>query len=102
MLVTMADQEFVRWLKTNKLESYQAALEAEGYDGLDVLFTLSAEQLQQLAAKVDMKEGHRIRLPLAVRRAKEQAQVNKDDKPVSDIDLAPQLPEGKKWHYFLS
>jgi hypothetical protein len=48
-------------------------LEEQGYDGLDILLSLSEEELEELASTLKMKKGHRIRLPLAVSKARQRA-----------------------------
>ena len=61
----MAD-EFAQWLEENKLTAYLPAFEEEGYDRLDILLSLSEEELEEPATTLKMKKGHRIRFPLAV------------------------------------
>ena len=53
----MADADFSSWLKQHNLQSYEARLEEEGYDAVEVLCLLTDEQLEDLVATLSMKPG---------------------------------------------
>merc|ERR1711865_7727 len=76
----MGADEFAQWLEENKLTAYPPAFEKEGYDGLDILLSLSEEELEELASTLKMKKGHRIRLPLAVSKARQRAEDAAEEK----------------------
>ena len=54
-----ATQEFVKWLKTNNLLTYQQALAEEGFDDLVSFSMISEEEIAELCRTVKMKLGHR-------------------------------------------
>jgi hypothetical protein len=51
------EDEFASWLTKHKLQSYQQALEDQGYDDLHALSLLSEEEIQELSTAVNMKPG---------------------------------------------
>ena len=91
----MAD-DFAQWLEENKLIAYLPALEEEGYDGLDILLSLSEEELEELASTLKMKKGHRIRLPLAVNKAAEERKKQKKREAEEEEDAAEKKRKQKK------
>ena len=51
--------DFVEWLKHNKLQAYQQALEDEGFEELESLALLNDEQLEDLSSAIQMKRRYR-------------------------------------------
>ena len=66
-----ATQAFAQWLRRNNLHSYQEALADEGYDDLESFSMISSEEIEELCATVQMKPGHRKKMPALVDRARE-------------------------------
>ena len=50
----------------------QYVSQEEGYDDLESLTLLSAEEVDELCAEVKMKPGHRRKMPVIIERAKEE------------------------------
>ena len=80
---TMTDVvDFTTWLEDNKLSQYLAAFQAEGYDDLEVLIELPDEEIVEWMDQLNMKKGHRVKLPLAIKKAKQEqrkAQMDKEE-----------------------
>ena len=71
------EYEFVGWLKRNKLQAYQQALEDEGYEELESLVLLDEKEIEELSAAVEMKAGHRKKFPVAIQTAREDLKKDK-------------------------
>ena len=50
------------WLAEHGLSDYAANFDEEGYDDMQLLAELSAEETAELGEAVQMKKGHRIKL----------------------------------------
>ena len=79
--------KFITWLKTNNLQSYQKALEEEGYDDLATLSVMTQEEIDELSTSIGMKPGHRRKLPLLIKKAREEEE-EQDEKQKVDKELA--------------
>ena len=66
------DQQFIDWLKRNKLISYQQPLEDEGYEELESLTLLTPEQIEELSVTIQMRPGHKVKFPVAIQKAREE------------------------------
>lgn len=66
------EYEFVEWLKRNKLQSYQQALEELGYEELESVVVLNTEEVEALSSVIQMKAGHRKKFPVAIQHAREK------------------------------
>ena len=67
----MSDVPLADWLANNNLSEYTDAFESEGYD-CEVLSKMSEEELSEVMDDVNMKKGHRRKLPLALERVREE------------------------------
>ena len=65
--------DFTTWLEENKLSEYLDAFQAEGYDDLEVLIELTDEEIVELMNQLNIKKGHRVKLPLILKKAKQVA-----------------------------
>ena len=72
--------KFIEWLKNNMLHSYQQALEEEGYEELESLTLLSEKEIDELSTSIKMKPGHRKKLPVAIKRAREEMQEREQER----------------------
>ena len=75
------DSDFTQWLSRNKLDSYESALVAEGYDYLrlrmrlclttcsyemiESLTLMSADETSELSEAIQMRPGHRRIFPVS-------------------------------------
>ena len=66
------DLNFVEWLKHNKLQAYQQALEDEGFEELESLALLNDEQLEDLSSAIQMKLGHKLKFHKVLKKAREK------------------------------
>ena len=53
--------------------SYYAALEEEGFDAVESLILLSENDIGELCTAINMKRGHKIRFPVIIAKAREEA-----------------------------
>ena len=53
--------------------SYYAALEEEGFDAVESLILLSDKDIDELCTAINMKRGHKIRFPVVIAEAREEA-----------------------------
>jgi hypothetical protein len=68
------DDDFLNWLKKHKLQAYFSAFEDEGYDDLASLALLSEEEVEEFATSIDMKKGHKKKLPVVIQELREDMQ----------------------------
>ena len=66
----MSDVPLAEWLAENNLSAYLDAFEADGYD-VQVLSKMNEEELSEVMDDVEMKKGHRRKLPLALEQVRE-------------------------------
>jgi hypothetical protein len=86
------EYEFVEWLKRNKLQSYQQALEELGYEELESVVLLNTEEVEALSSAIQMKAGHRKKFPVAIQNAREKMKREKA-KQEREEELADELAQ---------
>ena len=64
------DDAFGVFLRRHKLDAYQEAFEAEGFDDLAVFVEMDETELEELMESANMKRGHRKKLPILLREEK--------------------------------
>jgi hypothetical protein len=93
--------EFIAWMKRNKLFAYQQQLEEEGqcydcllcnvflgakssfsigYDDLQSLALLADDQIEALSSAINMRPGHRLKFPFVIKELKELKEKQKRER----------------------
>ena len=67
----MSNVPLADWLAENNLSMYLENLEDEGYD-VEVLSKMNDKELTDVMDDIEMKKGHRRKLPLALARVREE------------------------------
>ena len=89
-----ATEEFTRWLRANNLHIYQAAFAEEGYDDLTSFSMIPEDEIEELCKTVNMKPGHRRKIPILVNQAKKDFERElKIKNSLKDAELSRRMRE---------
>ena len=84
--LSLADKNkktFQLWLQKYSMGSYFAALEEEGFDAVESLILLSEKDIDELCTAINMKRGHKIRFPVVIAEAREEASEKDNEKKIA-------------------